>query len=143
MFFFNYNLIIAEIWAGKKYTNYQSENFDEYMKALGVGFFTRVAGNTVTPTVELIKNSGNTYTLKTTSTFRNSEITFELGKEFDEVTLDGRNVKSKMTLEGNVLTQQQGGDPPSTIIREFGDKEMTTTLKVKDITSVRKYRVEE
>lgn len=48
-----------------------------------------------------------------------------------------------MTLEGNKLTQKQGGDPPSTIIREFGDKEMVATMLVKDVTCTRKYRVEE
>lgn len=47
-----------------------------------------------------------------------------------------------MTFEGNKLIQKQGGDPASTIIREFKENEMITTLKVKDITAVRKYVVE-
>lgn len=84
----------AEVWEGKKYVNTESENFDEYMKALGVGYFTRLAGNAVKPTVELKKIGDNKYKLITTSTFKNSEIKFEPGKEFDETTLDDRNVKS-------------------------------------------------
>lgn len=64
------------------------------MKELGVGYFTRLAGNNVHPTVELKKLGNNKYALITTSTFKNSEIKFEPGKEFDETTLDDRNVKS-------------------------------------------------
>lgn len=111
------------------------------MEALGVGYFTRLAGNSVHPTVELKKN-GNKYTLVTMSTFKNSEQTFEIGKEFEEETLDGRRVKSVFTWEGNKLVQKQGGKPPSTITREFKENELITTLKVKDITAVRKYVVE-
>lgn len=111
------------------------------MEALGVGYFTRTIGNSVHPTVELKKLPNNKYKLVTTSTFKNSEINFEPGKEFDEETLDGRKVKSVMTFEGNKLIQKQGGKPPSTITREFKENEMTTTLTVKDITATRKYVV--
>lgn len=64
------------------------------MQALGVGYFTRLAGNNVHPTVELKKVGDNKYKLITESTFKNSVITFEPGKQFDETTLDDRNVKS-------------------------------------------------
>lgn len=131
----------AEVWEGKKYKNTESKNFDDYMKELGVGYFTRTVGNSVQPTVELKKN-GDKYTLLTTSTFKNSEIHFELGKEFEEETLDGRKVKSIITLDGNKLTHKQGGNPPSTIIREFKDNEMIATMKVKNVVATRKYVVE-
>lgn len=111
------------------------------MKAIGVGYFTRTVGNSVQPTVELKKN-GDQYTLLTTSTFKNSEIHFRLGKEFEEETLDGRKVKSVITLDGNKLVHKQGGHPPSTIVREFKENEMIATMKVKDITATRKYVVE-
>ncbi|XP_055299743.1 fatty acid-binding protein, muscle-like [Sitodiplosis mosellana] len=132
-----------EIWEGKVYKNYESENFDEYMKELGVGFFTRKIGNAVSPTVELKKLDNGKYQLLTKSTFKDSTIEFELGKEFDEKTLDDRNVKSVITMEGNKLIQRQGGDPPSTLIREFGDKEMIATMTVNNVVCTRKYRVEE
>lgn len=108
----------------------------------GVGFVLRKIGNSVSPTVELKKN-GDVYTLVTSSTFKTSEISFELGKEFDEETLDGRNVKSVMTLEGDKLIQKQGGDPPSEIIREFTDNGMVATMKVKDVVCTRKYVAQE
>lgn len=123
------------------YKNTESKNFDEYMTALGVGYFTRTIGNSVHPTVELKKN-GDKYTLLTTSTFKNSELHFELGKEFEEETLDGRKVKSTMTLDGNKLIHKMGGKPPSTITREFKENEMIATMKVKGVTATRKYVVE-
>jgi len=129
---------MPEVWEGKKYKNTESTNFDDYMKALGVGFVLRKIGNSVSPTVEL-KKDGDKYTLITSSTFKTSEISFELGKEFDEETLDGRNVKSIITLEGNKLIQKQGGEPPSTIIREFTETDMVATMTVGDVTCTRKY----
>lgn len=107
----------------------------------GVGYFLRKIGNSVSPTVEL-KKEGDKYQLITESTFKNSTIDFELGKEFEEETLDGRKVPSVVTLEGNKLIHKQGGTPKSEIIREFGDKEMTATMTVNNVTCTRKYRVE-
>lgn len=133
--------LAKEVWEGKKYKLYKSVKFDEYMQRLGVNFFLIQIGNTVRPIVELKKLTDNKYKLITESTFQNTEITFRLGKEFDEDTVDGRRVKSVITLEGNRLIQRQGGTPPSTIIREFSENEMIATMSVYDVVATRKYRV--
>lgn len=117
----------------------ESENFDEYMKALGesdsvffdpyyeqiqnksmfsgyfwmqtahlnlrglteshtcfscsgVGFATRQVGNVTKPTV-IISQEGDKVMIRTQSTFKNTEISFTLGEEFDETTADDRNCK--------------------------------------------------
>ena len=127
------------VWEGKKYKLEKSENFDEYMKELGVGLVLRKMGNSVSPTVELTKD-GDNYTFTTTSTFKTSTINFKLGEEFDEETLDGRKVKSVLKFDGNKLVQEQKGDKPSTIIREFNDSELVTTLTIGDVKSVRVYK---
>lgn len=57
--------------------------------------------------------------------------------------MDGRTVKSVITLEGNKLIQKQGGDPACEIIREFDEKTMVATMKVKDVVCTRKYAVQE
>jgi len=62
----------------------------------GVGLVTRKMGNAISPVVELVKN-GDKYTLRTTSTFKNTEITFANGEEIDEETADGRKVKVRNT----------------------------------------------
>lgn len=132
----------AEQYLGKRYKLFNSENFDEFMKALGVGILTRKMGSSVSPVVELTEDSG-LYTLKTTSPFKNSEIKFKLGEEFDEETPDGRKVKSVCTLDGNKLIQIQKGDKQTTIEREFTPTEMKAIMKVDDIVCTRVYKVQE
>lgn len=128
---------------GKRYKLFSSENFDEFMKALGVGMVTRKMGSSVSPVVELTEKDG-LYTLKTTSPFKNTEIKFKLGEEFEEETADGRKVKTVCTLDGNKLVQvQKGGDKDTTIEREFGPTEMKAVMKVDDIVCTRVYKIQE
>ncbi|XP_015593287.1 fatty acid-binding protein, muscle isoform X2 [Cephus cinctus] len=126
---------------GKKYKLYSTEKFDEYMKALGVGLVTRKMGASVNPVIELTE-SDDVYTLKTSSTFKNSEIKFKLGEEFDEETPDGRKVKSVITLDGNKMTQIQKGDKETIIEREFTPTEVKAVMKVDDIVCTRVYKVQ-
>lgn len=58
----------------------------------GVGFATRKVGNLTKPTT-IISVDGDQVTVKTQSTIKNTELTFKLGEEFDEVTADDRKVK--------------------------------------------------
>jgi fatty acid-binding protein 3 len=57
-----------------------------------VGFATRQVASMTKPTT-IIEKNGDTITIKTQSTFKNTEINFQLGIEFDEVTADDRKVK--------------------------------------------------
>lgn len=59
---------------------------------LGVGFATRQVGNVTKPTV-IISQEGEKVVIRTQSTFKNTEISFHLGEEFDETTPDDRNCK--------------------------------------------------
>ncbi|NP_001011630.1 probable fatty acid-binding protein isoform X2 [Apis laboriosa] len=127
---------------GKRYKLYSSENFDDFMKALGVGIMTRKVGSSVSPVVELTENNG-LYTLKTTSPFKNTEIKFKLGEEFEEETVDGRKVKSVCTLDGNKLIQVQKGEKQTTIEREFSSTEMKAIMKVDDIICTRVYKIQD
>jgi len=133
---------MPEVFEGKAYKMTESQNFDDYMKALGVGFVLRKIGNSVTPTVEL-KKEGDQYTLVTSSTFKTSTISFKLGEEFDEETLDGRKVKSTVTLDGDKFIHKQSGTPESTIVREFTDKELVATMTVGEVKCTRKYAAQE
>lgn len=58
----------------------------------GVGFATRQVANVTKPTT-VIEVNGDTITIKTQSTFKNTEVSFKLGVEFDETTADDRKVK--------------------------------------------------
>lgn len=58
----------------------------------GVGFATRQMAGLTKPTT-VIEVDGDKVTVKTHSTFKNTEISFKLGEEFDETTADDRHVK--------------------------------------------------
>lgn len=47
----------------------------------------------MTKPTTIIEINGDTITIKTHSTFKNSEISFKLGVEFDETTADDRKTK--------------------------------------------------
>ncbi|KFP36218.1 Fatty acid-binding protein, heart, partial [Chlamydotis macqueenii] len=57
-----------------------------------VGFATRQVASLTKPTT-IIEVQGDKITVKTQSTFKNTEISFKLGEEFDETTADDRHVK--------------------------------------------------
>ncbi|XP_063541484.1 sodium/calcium exchanger regulatory protein 1 [Cydia strobilella] len=130
-------------FVGKKYKMTSSENFDEFMKALGVGLITRKAANAVTPTVELRKD-GDQYALVTSSTFKTTEMKFKPGEEFDEERADGVQVKTVCSFEGNKLKQVQKAPDglEVTYLREFGPEELKAIMTVKDVTCTRLYKVQ-
>ncbi|KAG8520514.1 Fatty acid-binding protein 9 [Galemys pyrenaicus] len=78
-------------------TRIYNKHFDDYMKALGVGLATRKLGNLAKPTV-IISKKGDTLTIRTESTFKNTEISFKLGQEFEETTADNRKTKVKFNV---------------------------------------------
>lgn len=117
----------------------KSEKFDEYMKAIGVGFALRKMGASATPTLTVTRD-GDKFNIKTETTFKTSVLEFELGKEFKETTMDGREVNSVVVLEGNKLIQTQTKDDfKTTIAREFDDSGLTAVATYGDIVSTRRY----
>lgn len=50
--------------------------------------------NAASPSLDITEEDGN-YMIKTSTTFKTTEINFKLGEEFEEATADGRNVKVK------------------------------------------------
>ena len=93
-----------------------SENFDDYMKEVGVGFATRKVAGMAKPTL-IISVNGDVVTIRSESTFKNTEISFKLDQEFDEVTPDDRKVKSIINLDEGALVQVQNWDGKSTTIK--------------------------
>jgi hypothetical protein len=116
-----------------------SENFDEYMKAVGVGMIMAKMASTAKPTLT-ITVEGDKWTIKTETTFKTSKLEFKLNEEFDETTADDRKMKTTITLEGETkLIQDQKGDIPSTIIRVVSGNKMVATCHAKDVTATRTY----
>nr|P41509.2 RecName: Full=Fatty acid-binding protein, muscle; AltName: Full=M-FABP [Locusta migratoria]AAB30739.1 M-FABP [Locusta migratoria]2FLJ_A Chain A, Fatty acid-binding protein [Locusta migratoria] len=130
-------------FAGIKYKLDSQTNFEEYMKAIGVGAIERKAGLALSPVIELEVLDGDKFKLTSKTAIKNTEFTFKLGEEFDEDTLDGRKVKSIITQDGpNKLVHEQKGDHPTIIIREFSKEQCVITIKLGDLVATRIYKAQ-
>lgn len=123
-----------------KYKLEKSEKFDEFLDKLGVGFMVKTAAKTLKPTFE-VSMDGDTYVFRTLSTFKNTEIKFKLGEEFEEDRADGKRVKTVINKEGdNKFVQTQFGDKEVKIVREFKGDEVEVTASCDGVTSLRTYK---
>ncbi|KAG5856754.1 fatty acid binding protein 4b [Anguilla anguilla] len=120
-----------------------SENFDDYMKALGVGFATRQMGNMAKPSLIISVDQGM-ISMKSQSTFKTTEVKFKLNEEFDETTADDRKTKTVFTLENGKLVQKQNWDGKSTTIeRSLEDGKLIAKCIMNDVVAVRTYGKED
>uniref|UniRef100_A0A4W2HS48 Peripheral myelin protein 2 n=1 Tax=Bos indicus x Bos taurus TaxID=30522 RepID=A0A4W2HS48_BOBOX len=105
----------------------------------GVGLATRKLGNLAKPRV-IISKKGDIITIRTESPFKNTEISFKLGQEFEETTADNRKTKSTVTLARGSLNQVQKWDGNETTIkRKLVDGKMVVECKMKDVVCTRIY----
>merc|ERR1712215_18274 len=119
----------------------ESENFDEFMKAIGVGMVMRKMANSVKPDL-IFSVDGDTYTMTTKSSFKTSEVKFKLGEKFAEKTLDERDAQTTFTLEGDVLTQTQecSKGPSVKYIRTFTAAGLSCVCEAGAVKAVRNYK---
>jgi hypothetical protein len=119
-----------------------SDNFDEYMKAAGVGLITRKVANNLKPQI-VIKVDGDHWRMESNSTFKNLAVEFDLGKEFEETTGDGRKVMSTFTLQGGKLHQVQkatkSGENDSTFDRYIEDGKLIIDMECNGVKAKRVY----
>ncbi|KAK6296131.1 hypothetical protein J4Q44_G00338440 [Coregonus suidteri] len=88
-----------------------NENFEDIMKAIDIDFATRKIAAHLTQTKVIVQN-GDMFETKTLSTFRNYEVNFTVGEEFEEVTkgLDNRTIQTLVTWDGDKLVAVQKGE---------------------------------
>ena len=67
------------------------ENFDEFMKELGIGMATRLAAKGIKPRLIIGENNGK-WNLRSESSLKTSSYDFQPCIEFKETTADGREV---------------------------------------------------
>ncbi|OXB82035.1 UNVERIFIED_CONTAM: hypothetical protein H355_004118 [Colinus virginianus] len=122
-----------------------SENFDELLKALGVNAMLRKVAVAAAskPHVE-IRQDGDQFYIKTSTTVRTTEINFKIGESFEEETVDGRKCRSLATWENeNKIYCKQTlieGDGPKTYwTRELANDELIlpkTSFKKSSVSSL-------
>jgi len=121
----------------------KSENFNEYMKAVGVGIVMRNMAAAATPKATITHDAGtDEWTVKTSTTFKTTEIKFKFGEQFPEETADGRKCLSTITKQGdNKWKHLQVSDGKELVMyREFTDAEMKMTLEAPDVVCTRNYK---
>ncbi|XP_061294368.1 fatty acid-binding protein 9-like [Bos javanicus] len=111
------------------------ENFDEYMKELGVSVALQNLEGSAKPRI-IISADGDKISIKILSSFKNSEISFKLGEEFDETTIDNRKVKSIITLDGgSMIHVQKWLGKETTIKRKIVDGKMLVEYIMNNVVS--------
>ncbi|KAM7075045.1 fatty acid-binding protein 9-like [Molossus nigricans] len=114
-----------------------SEHFEEYLEQLGVPVTVRHLAALEKPTIN-ISAHGDKVSIKTQTSFKNFEIVFKLGEEFDETTADNRKVKSILTLAGNSLVHvQKWLGKETTIKRQIVGGKMVATHTMNSVISTR------
>ncbi|XP_017281967.1 fatty acid binding protein 4b [Kryptolebias marmoratus] len=117
-----------------------SENFDDYLKEVGVLLPMRLMASASKPTLEVKEEAGGMISVKASSTFSKVELKFKLGEECEDNTADGRKAKSTFTYEDGKLVQKQAWDgKTTTLVREIQNGELLTTCEMNGVVSVRKY----
>ncbi|VDP30992.1 unnamed protein product [Heligmosomoides polygyrus] len=120
----------------------KSDNFEEYMKEVGVGLLTRKAAAHIKVQLE-IKKDGDVWVCLQTSTFKNTKLEFKLGEEFEETTPDGRKFKALVVSKDGKLIHTQkpikAEDKPSTITRWVEGNRLITTLESGGVVCRREY----
>ncbi|CAJ0573999.1 unnamed protein product, partial [Mesorhabditis spiculigera] len=118
------------------------ENFEEYMKEVGVGLITRKAAANLKVTLHITVD-GQTLTWRQESTLKNYEITFTIDKELEEETADGRHFKTVFTFDGHKIHQKQtpikSSDKPSEITRWIEGNELHIEMVSGSVKATRVY----
>merc|ERR1712027_137589 len=116
-----------------KYKLATSENFEEFMKVLGVGLLTRKLGNKTSPTVTITKE-GDEYNFRQDS-IKTSEFKFKVDVPFEEITADGRKVINTMTHE----MKGTDGGKDSVCVREFFADKLIAVCHCEGVETTRVY----
>merc|ERR1712004_297924 len=115
-----------------KYKLATSENFEEFMKVLGVGLLTRKLGNKTSPTVTITKE-GDEYNFRQDS-IKTSEFKFNV---------DGRKVISTMTqvAPNKMKHEMKGtdGGKDSVCVREFFADKLIAVCHCEGVETTRVY----
>ncbi|KAL0966631.1 hypothetical protein UPYG_G00297650 [Umbra pygmaea] len=88
-----------------------NDNFEEYMKALDVNVAIRKIANLLKIDKDIFQD-GDHMVIKTLSTFKNYNMDFYVGKEFEEdlTGVDGRKCMTTISWEGDQLVCVQNGE---------------------------------
>lgn len=139
----NETMLPSSLMAGTFHLH-SSDNFDAYLSELGVSFILRQLASLAFPiiTVESCPSpppQDCKWKIKTDAGLRSHTISFTLGNEVDDVTMDGRQVTSLFSLGGkDSLVEEQksrDGGPTTILTRRFDASRMEVGMVVNGVSA--------
>lgn len=123
----------------------KSDNFDAYLTELGVGYFLRQLAALAYPILTVrscpeIQAGGEEdscmFSIKTDAGLRSHVITFQPGQWVEDVTMDGRNIRSLFQRTGNRLVEWQVGETVNTtLVRDFYRDRLVVNMMVNNVNA--------
>jgi len=140
----NRTMMPSNLMAGTFHLH-SSDNFDAYLSELGVSFILRQLASLAFPIITVQSCPSPPppdcqWTIKTDAGLRSHTISFSLGEEVDDVTMDGRQVSSLFRLgdsEDSLLEEQRSreGGPTTILTRRFYDNRMEVGMLVNSVNA--------
>ncbi|CAF1656088.1 unnamed protein product [Adineta ricciae] len=82
---------------------------DEFLKELDIGMAKRMAVKSMKPRLIINENGGKKWTIRSESTLTTKTVEFQPNVEFDDTTMDGREVKAIVRINGNKMEHTMKG----------------------------------
>ncbi|KAH3770104.1 sodium/calcium exchanger regulatory protein 1-like [Dreissena polymorpha] len=115
----------------------RNDNFEEYLKAVGLNILFRKAGKAVVPTEVIEQVDDDTWSLYVTASVRHSHLKFRFGEEVHETTMDGRKCVSTFSVnDDGVLVQYQRSLNPSVPDTVITRKRSSSNLFIQEYEAV-------
>ena len=128
------------------YRHQKNENYNDFLKALNVGWFKRHTANTAHPTETVTEGSAGTLNFKRScSGIKAIEKTISLGEEHSETLPNGEITRGITVREGdsNLITRCESKTlGKMEMIREFSKEGMILYIKLldRDMEAMRYYK---
>ncbi|XP_071963327.1 cellular retinoic acid-binding protein 1-like [Antedon mediterranea] len=125
-----------------KYKLSSSENFEQYMKAMGVGTALRKTAALMSPTCEIEQNADD-FVIKMNVPIITTHVqNFRIGEPFEDISPTREKVRVVVSWEGDKLVFQEveKADPPHIVTRELIGDEMYVKCTKGTITCTRIFK---
>jgi hypothetical protein len=117
------------------YKHHKNENYNDYLKALKVGWFKRHTANTAQESLQVQEGTNGTLNFKLSEGIKTTEKTISLGEEHSETLPNGESTRGITVREGdsNLITRCESKTlGKMEIIREFSKEGMILYIKLLD-----------
>ncbi|XP_076465005.1 fatty acid-binding protein homolog 1-like [Babylonia areolata] len=131
-----------------KWKSYKTENFEEFLIAMGLNFLIRKMASLAKPENEILVQDDGKITIRNNSTFMAHEQSFKINEEFEDVNqFAKKRFKNMPTYEnGKIRVTPTPAEPVDVPYPDYAEREITengemlVTIKVKDVECKRWFK---